>query len=468
MKNIIKTPTIGDDRFKQWTKTLKKVDTSKSNGYAFEGEFIRGNQELEVGSYLLAWGRMGSRAHNYPLVKAYRITPDGLVVVYEKDGLNEHWTLDVRDEIAAFVNVNETPEEAVKPEKKEPEKEKELPVQEIKGAVTKAEVKEPWQMTRAAYIAQESTIPSPPTNLKPGERLWLRYGDIPSSGKSMHKQTGYEELGVSVMVPLDRLGHTAWSQGMIFSATAGDLDKTNLYVVAGKQIGEGSDGEPIISAARMIRKAHPLERYQLIADMERIATKQFGFRKIVNLHSLLGSEKPDYLLQHEQHIKQALSEGKPVPAEVLADYPDLQKQPVVSPEQALMPPPVSGMPEAGVQIKKARGRHHVVLDASKGRRTLKELKAVNAGRSPLSRAQDNAKKHHVTLTYKSPKVDKWLKDKGAADIIKIDTPKKRTGVLADNGLRSKRRGKLFETPVGGHTLLSRHPLGKRRGKRNRG
>ena len=66
---------------------------------------------------------------------------------------------------------------------------------------------------------------------------------------------------------------------------------------------------------------------------------------------------------HHDFVKEALSEGKPVPAEVLADYPDLQKG--VSPEQAARPQPaervmpqqvagtpiqqVQGKPEAGVQ-----------------------------------------------------------------------------------------------------------------------
>ncbi len=132
-------------------------------------------------------------------------------------------------------------------------------------------------------------------------------------------------------------------------------------------------------------------------------------------------------------------------------------------------------------------RHHVVLDASKKKHTLHELKRINSERSPRSIAQDNAKKHHVVLEYKDAKVQRWLKDPGAADIIKVDTPLKhrnlltpkppkmkeklvRTNVSGDNGLRSKRRGKIYETPTGRTVLLSRHPLGKRRSvgtRRNR-
>jgi len=104
MKTIVQTPVVGDSRFKRWTKTVSHVDTSKQNGYAFEGEFIQSKVELEIGSYVLAWGSEGSRANNNPLVRLYKITADGLEKVYSKDDLSEHWALDCRDEIAAIVN----------------------------------------------------------------------------------------------------------------------------------------------------------------------------------------------------------------------------------------------------------------------------------------------------------------------------------------------------------------------------
>lgn len=123
-------------------------------------------------------------------------------------------------------------------------------------------------------------------------------------------------------------------------------------------------------------------------------------------------------------------------------------------------------------------KHHVVISAIK-KPSLRKLQVVNALRSPQSIAQDNSKKHHVTLEYKDKKVSRWLRDPGSADIIKVDTPgsrrplqtretPERLGIAPDNGLRSKRRGKIFETPVGRTVLLSRHSLGKRRGKAKRG
>jgi len=109
VKQIISTPVVGDHRFKQWTKTVTKVDTSKTNGFAFEGRFLRGKEELEIGTFILAWGCEGSRAHNSPLVNLFQVTVDGIKKIYEQEDLAIHWTLDVRDDIAKLVNVPAIP-----------------------------------------------------------------------------------------------------------------------------------------------------------------------------------------------------------------------------------------------------------------------------------------------------------------------------------------------------------------------
>ena len=104
MKKIIDAPTIGDGRFKRWTKTVSKVDTSKTNGFCFEGDFIRSKQELEIGTYILAYGEEGSRNRHSACVELYEVTEDGLKKIYDKRGLSPHWALDVRDDIARIVN----------------------------------------------------------------------------------------------------------------------------------------------------------------------------------------------------------------------------------------------------------------------------------------------------------------------------------------------------------------------------
>jgi len=112
MKKIIDVPGIGDRRFKKWTKTLKSVDTSKSNGYAFEGDFLRAGSkaELPVGTHILAYGESGSMKYHSPEVVVYRVSPDaenGLEKAYEKENLDRSWALDVREEIAEIVNADE-------------------------------------------------------------------------------------------------------------------------------------------------------------------------------------------------------------------------------------------------------------------------------------------------------------------------------------------------------------------------
>ena len=108
MKKIITVPEIGDSRFKQWTKTCDSVDTGKSTGYAFEGKFIRAKAELEVGSFILAFGREGSRSSNLPVVALYKVLETGEVgLVYSRECETEMWALEVRDEIAEYVNTKE-------------------------------------------------------------------------------------------------------------------------------------------------------------------------------------------------------------------------------------------------------------------------------------------------------------------------------------------------------------------------
>jgi len=107
MKAKVTVPAIGDPRFKRWTKTLTHVDVSKSNGYAFEGEFARRDYLVEVptGTTYLCYGERGSTKHNYPVVMLKRVSSDGtLEIIYGKDNLNPAWALQVRDEIAALVN----------------------------------------------------------------------------------------------------------------------------------------------------------------------------------------------------------------------------------------------------------------------------------------------------------------------------------------------------------------------------
>ena len=152
-------------------------------------------------------------------------------------------------------------------------------------------------------------LPSDNAQLRPGESLWLRSGYIPKSGKSRHRQYGEELPGVSVWQELGK--PYAWSEQMLFTATAGDVDKGNLHVVAGTQIGEGHDGEPIISGARMIRPATQMERHRLYDSAHRTAVRQFGMDEIPNFLELLDAEKPEGV---GKSLRLVLSKAQPMNA----------------------------------------------------------------------------------------------------------------------------------------------------------
>jgi len=104
-KRIVLLRPIGDPRFKQWVKVVTEVDTTISTGYAFQGSFIRFDRkvELDVGTLLLYFGMEGSRRFQRPCVALKAVTHDGLETLYERDGLDLSWALDVRDDIAEIV-----------------------------------------------------------------------------------------------------------------------------------------------------------------------------------------------------------------------------------------------------------------------------------------------------------------------------------------------------------------------------
>jgi hypothetical protein len=109
---------------------------------------------------------------------------------------------------------------------------------------------------------------------------------------------------------------------------------------------------------------------------------------------------------HKKEIENAIAEGKSVPAEVLKDYPELEKK-VSKPVQSKSTPP------------KKETRQY----------TQAELKGIHESRSPQSKAMDEMQSHQVTLEPDSPRVARWVRDQGYADIRGIDTPsrkKKRT------------------------------------------
>jgi len=94
-------------RHKCWAKTVTRVDTSVSTGYAFEGKFVKANEliELPVGTYILGYEQTGSDRNKETEARIYIVTENGL----EKTGVEtsttkNDWALRIRDAAAELIN----------------------------------------------------------------------------------------------------------------------------------------------------------------------------------------------------------------------------------------------------------------------------------------------------------------------------------------------------------------------------
>lgn len=95
-----------------WVKEVTGVDTSKSNGYAFEGDFVnyaaKGSQvECGDGLYLVC-SIEGSRKNQRKEVAAYRITGEQVEKVTDWVTGND-WALKLRAEVAELLGDKPNP-----------------------------------------------------------------------------------------------------------------------------------------------------------------------------------------------------------------------------------------------------------------------------------------------------------------------------------------------------------------------
>lgn len=154
------------------------------------------------------------------------------------------------------------------------------------------QVPQPEVDRRLFYGDQQSAISQVHGDVsidKPGDvRYYFRYGDVPPGGRSMNHATHEQEEGVSAYP-------TAGSEGL-----GADMGRPQYYG-KGQLVGYGSDNEPLII---------PKGKWRIYPG-------------------------------HEAIVKKALAEGKPVPPEVLADYPDLKPK-GVKPDATIQKEQVQG------------------------------------------------------------------------------------------------------------------------------
>jgi hypothetical protein len=108
------TNETNSGRRRGWTKLVTAVDTTKTNGYAFEGEFLREvEHDLEVGAVLVQKNPEGSVKHAWDAGVCLVVEADGTLrrVHDETYRWNENF-LSFRDLVARTVAEPRGPVEA--------------------------------------------------------------------------------------------------------------------------------------------------------------------------------------------------------------------------------------------------------------------------------------------------------------------------------------------------------------------
>jgi len=98
-----------DNRFKAWVKVITHVNTSKANGFAFEGKFVNeGTVELPDRYHLiLASCTTGSRKYRTQHYFVLVLNSDGhleLTDIYTNTESGAGWALRIREQVAGLLN----------------------------------------------------------------------------------------------------------------------------------------------------------------------------------------------------------------------------------------------------------------------------------------------------------------------------------------------------------------------------
>lgn len=99
-------PLVGDERHKNWAKVVDNVDTSKSSGWAFDGEFIAagGIQDVAAGSVVLVYGERGSRVSPQSMARVYTVNADATLTL-EAEAKGQAWARTLRDSIERLLGI---------------------------------------------------------------------------------------------------------------------------------------------------------------------------------------------------------------------------------------------------------------------------------------------------------------------------------------------------------------------------
>lgn len=106
----IEVPQLGDERRKNWAKVVSAVDDTKSDGWAYAGEFIAtgGIQDVTAPCVLLVYGERGSRANPQMEARAYLVNTDG-TLSQRAGATGRAWARTLRDQVAELLDTDPSP-----------------------------------------------------------------------------------------------------------------------------------------------------------------------------------------------------------------------------------------------------------------------------------------------------------------------------------------------------------------------
>lgn len=102
----IEVPLVGDERRKNWAKVVREVDSTKSSGWAYVGDFIAvgGIQDVPAGAVLLVYGESGSRANPVIEARVYRVNGDATLTEHGR-AKGRAWARTLRDRVEELLGV---------------------------------------------------------------------------------------------------------------------------------------------------------------------------------------------------------------------------------------------------------------------------------------------------------------------------------------------------------------------------
>ncbi|MEN8114548.1 MAG: hypothetical protein ABFS21_09180 [Actinomycetota bacterium] len=101
----VEIPLVGDERRKNWAKTVTNVDDSLATGWAFDGDFIAtgGIQDVEAGSVVLVYGEKGSRANPAIEARVYTVNSDATLSL-RATARGRAWARTLRDTVEELLD----------------------------------------------------------------------------------------------------------------------------------------------------------------------------------------------------------------------------------------------------------------------------------------------------------------------------------------------------------------------------